>query len=144
LLGELEENGRIVVFDMEAGISTLLRMEAGQADVILVVAEPSAKAIEVARRAADIGRERGSVIVLANKVRNDADLEVIRAALPEHELVVVPEDETISRADREGVAPIDLCAESPGVDALVRLAGRLAEHPAVSPVSSRDDPSASS
>ena len=34
---------------MEAGVGTLLRLQPGQADVVLVVAEPSAKAIEVAR-----------------------------------------------------------------------------------------------
>jgi len=125
LLGELERNGRIVVFDMEAGVGTLLRLQEGQADVVLVVAEPSAKSIEVARRAAEIAVSRARVIVVANKVASEADEKAIRSALPDHELVVVPEDETIARADREGLAPIDVSEETPGVRAVLGLAERL-------------------
>ena len=47
------------------------------------------------------------------------------SALPDHELVVVPEDETIARADREGLAPIDVSEETPGVRAVLGLAERL-------------------
>jgi hypothetical protein len=43
-----------------------------------------------------------------------------------YELVVVPEDPVIERADREGRAPIDADGASPGVGALLRLAERLA------------------
>ncbi len=111
---------------MEAGVATLLRMEPGQADVVLVVAQPSAKSIEVARRAVEIASDRAEVVVLANRVRNATDLETIRAALPEHELVVIPDDPVIERADREGLAPIDVDATAPGVRALRKLADRLA------------------
>ncbi len=125
MLGELEANGRVVVFDMEAGVGTLLRLEPGQADVVLVVAEPSAKALDVARRAAEIARERARVIVLANKVRDERDLETIRAELGGYELVVVPHDGAIERAERDGLAPIDVDREGAGVGALVALAERL-------------------
>ena len=125
MLGELEANGRVVVFDMEAGVGTLLRLKPGQADVVLVVAEPSAKAIDVARRAAEIARDRAQVIVLANKVRDERDLEAIRAELGEYELVVVPHDAAIERAEREGAAPIDVDPLAPGVTVLVTLAERL-------------------
>lgn len=128
MLGELEGDGRIVVFDMEAGVGTLLRMEPGQADVVLVVAQPTAKSIEVARRAVEIATDRAEVVVLANRVRDEVDLETIRAGLPEHELVVVPDDPVIERADREGLAPIDIDPAAPGVRALRELADRLAGH----------------
>ena len=52
MLGELEGNGRIVICDLEAGVGAVVR--AGSADVVLVVSEPSAKSIEVARRAAEL------------------------------------------------------------------------------------------
>lgn len=125
LLGELEGNGRIVIFDMEAGLGTVTRVKPGGLDVLLVVAEPSAKGIDVARRAALIGASRARVIVIANRIREAADLDAIQAAFPQHELVVVPEDPTIARADRDGVAPIDLDPGSPGVRALIDLAGSL-------------------
>jgi len=69
------------------------------------------------------------VIVLANRVRDEADLDAIRQVIPDHELIVIPEDPTIARADRDGVAPIDLDPYSPGVTALVALADRLAGAP---------------
>ena len=47
-MGELEEGGQIVICDLEAGVSGVVR--AGKADLVLVVAEPTAKSVEVARR----------------------------------------------------------------------------------------------
>jgi CO dehydrogenase maturation factor len=129
LLRELEDGGRTVLCDLEAGLGTILRLAPGNADVVLVVANPAAKALEVARRAVAIAADKTEVIVLANRVRDDADLDTIRAAIPGRELVVIPEDATIARADRDGVAPIDLDPYSPGVKALVALADRLAGAP---------------
>ena len=130
LLGELESNGRIVLCDMEAGLGTVARVQPGQLDFLVVVAEPSAKGIDVARRAAQIGASRTRVIVIANRIREPADLEAIQAALGEHEYIVVPEDPVIARADRDGVAPIDLDPDSPGVKALIGLAEQFAREPA--------------
>ena len=107
-------------------MGTVLRLAPGQADVVLVVTEPGAKSIEVARRAAEIAAERARVIVVANRVRDEDDLSAIDSALAGRERVVVPEEPAIAAADREGVAPIDLDPQAPGVRALVELAGRLA------------------
>ena len=137
MLGELETNGRTIVFDMEAGVGTLLRVRPGQADVVLVVAEPSAKSIEVARRAAEIASERARVIVIANRVREEADVAAIRAVLGDYELLTVPEEAAITRADREGLAPIDVDPDAPGVGALVRLADRLYAGPSAASASSQ-------
>jgi len=129
LLGEVEGgDGQIVVGDLEAGIGTVLRLQEGQADVIVVVAQPTAKSLEVARRALELAPERAPrVIVVANRVRDDEDLAVIHAALGEdHEYVIVPDDEAIAEADREGRAAIDVDPDSAGVRALIDLADRLA------------------
>ncbi len=117
-----------MVADLEAGIGTVLRMAPGSADIVLVVAEPSAKAIDVAARAARVAGRRGDrVVVLANRLRADADLEAIRAKLGEHELVPVPEDPAITLADRDGLAPIDVDQDSPAVRTIVELARRLVD-----------------
>jgi CO dehydrogenase maturation factor len=126
LLGELEGDNGFVLCDMEAGLGTVSRLKPGQLDVVLVVAEPSAKGIDVARRAAQIASARARVIVVANRIASEADLDAVRAALGSHELVAVPEEPVIARADHEGIAPIDAGADAPGVDALRRLAERLA------------------
>jgi CO dehydrogenase maturation factor len=126
LLGELERDGRMVVCDMEAGLGTVSRIKPGGLDLVLVVAEPSAKGIDVARRAAQIAANRARVIVVANRIREQADLNAIKAALGEHDLVVVPEEPAIDRAERDGRAPIDLDPAAPGVSALIGLAERIA------------------
>jgi len=129
LLRELEDGHRTVICDLEAGLGTVIRLAPGNADVVLVVANPTAKALEVARRAIEAAADKTEVIVLANRVRDEADLDAIRAVLGDRELIVIPEDETIARADRDGIAPIDLDPYSPGVTALVALADRLAGAP---------------
>jgi CO dehydrogenase maturation factor len=129
LLSELDGEGRIVVCDLEAGLGTLLRMGPDHADLALIVANPTVKSMEVARRAVEIAEPKTRVIVVANRVRDEADVEGIRGATRAHELVVVPEEPAVSRADREGIAPIDAGPDSPGVLAIVELAERLAVLP---------------
>ena len=127
MLGRIESGDRIAIADMEAGIGTLTRMPENSFDIALVVVDPSAKSIEVARRAFEIIAERklGPTLVIANKVRDGRDLELIRAVLGDAEMIVVPEDEQIMRADREGIAPYDSARRSPGVTAIEEIAKRL-------------------
>jgi len=126
LLGELEVTGTTVLCDMEAGLGTVLRLQPGQVDVVLVVAEPTAKAMDVAARAARVAERRAArVIVVANKVRGDEDVDLIRTAVGDHDLAPVPTDASVEQADRDGIAPIDLAPNSPAVRALVALARQL-------------------
>lgn len=119
-------DGQVVVCDMEAGVRTLMRMAAHQLEVLVVVAEPTAKSIEVARRAQEVGRTAARrVAVVANRVRSDEELNTIRSALEIPELHFIPDDPAISRADRAGQAAIDAAPDSPGVRAIIELAGRL-------------------
>jgi len=129
LVRDLEHGGRTVICDLEAGLGTLERLEPGQADVVLVVANPTAKSLEVARRAIELAAGCAEIIVLANRVGGEADVELIREALDGREVVVIPEDPVIVAADRDGTAPIDLDADAPGVAAIVALAERLAGSP---------------
>ena len=127
LLREMEGGGRTVLGDLEAGIGVLTRMETGSLDVVLVVANPTPKSIEVARRAAAAARAREiDVLVVANRVADAEDLERITAVLGDEEIVVVPDDPVIARADAEGLAPIDLDETSPGVRAIVEISERFA------------------
>lgn len=130
LLREMQAGGRTVLGDLEAGTGVLTRMQTGSLDVVLVVANPTPKSIEVARRAAEAAVAREiTVLVVANRVASDDDLEAIRSVLGEHDMAIVPEDPAIARADAEGLAPIDLDESSPGVRAIVELSERLAALP---------------
>ena len=131
LLRELEGNGRTVLGDLEAGIGVLARMEVGSLDVALVVANPTPKSIEVARRAAEAAAAREiPVLVVANRIATDEDLDAITAVLGDYEIVVVPDDPIIARADAEGLAPIDVDENSPGVRAIIDISERFAALPA--------------
>ncbi|MDQ5850751.1 MAG: hypothetical protein M3380_01520 [Chloroflexota bacterium] len=132
MLGEIEAAGRrdrVVLADMEAGLGTLTRMTAGHVDYVLVMAEPTPKALEVARRAVALVRERevGQVLVVANRVRDQEDLHMVQQALPDEEVLVVPEDRAIEDADRDAMAPLDVASDAPGVQALTAVARRLVQ-----------------
>ena len=129
LVRQLEHGERTVVCDLEAGIGTIERIEAGVVDVLLVVANPTGKSLEVARRAIEIADGVTEIVVVANRVADESDLELMREVLGDRELFVIPEDAVIAAADRDGLAPIDLDPDSPGVAALVRLAERVAGAP---------------
>lgn len=127
LLGSVDFPDDVVVADFEAGVGTLTRLSDQRVDTVLVVVEPTPKSVEVGTRAVALAREREAtrVIVVANRLRDDADLEVVRSAFPGCELVAVPDDPKIVEADRKGVAPIDLAPDAPAVRALVGLAQGL-------------------
>jgi CO dehydrogenase maturation factor len=127
LLGQLEAGDRVVVADFEAGLGTLSRMKAGQLDVLLVVTEPTVKALEVARRAVELIRERAvaDVIVLANRVSGSEDRTVVEQAFAGGRVVVVPDDPAIRAADARGVAPYDVAPDAPAVRVLRTLSESL-------------------
>ncbi len=115
-----------MIADFEAGIGTVLRL-ADPVDVVVVVVEPTATSLDVGRRAADVVRERalGRVVVTANRVRDDADRDRVRAAFPGLEINEVPDEPAIVAAERAGTAPLDQGADSAGVRALVALAEQV-------------------
>jgi hypothetical protein len=51
---------------------------------------------------------------------------VIREAVGDCEMIVVPDEPVIAQADREGRAAIDVDPDAPGVRAIIELADRLA------------------
>jgi CO dehydrogenase maturation factor len=129
LLGAFDAPDRMVIADLEAGIGTLTRVDPGAIDVAVLVAEPTRKSLEVAQRARDLARQKGigNVVVVASKVATEADLDAVRDRFHDVEVIAVPDDPAIMRADRDGVAPMDHDPDSPAVTALGRLADILAE-----------------
>ena len=127
MLGQLTTDENVVVADFEAGLGTVMRIGDRSVDVVIVVVEPTATSLDVGRRAAELVGERslGRLVVTANRVRDDADLDRVRTAFPGLELVVVPDEAAIVAAERAGVAPLDAAPDAPGVRALVRLGETL-------------------
>ncbi len=129
MLGQLDaDGGTVVIADMEAGTGTLTRMPEASLDLVLLVTEPSLKSIEVSRRAAAIVRERGigPCLVVANRVRDAGDRELIGTGTSAAEMQVIPEDESVARAERDGLAVVDVAPAAPAVLAAGELASSLA------------------
>jgi len=126
LLGQLARPDRVVIADFEAGIGTVMRLDA-PVDVVLVVVEPTAKSLEVGRRAAETVRAAGlgRVVVTANRVRDEQDAARVAAAFPDAVAVLVPDDPALVNAERRGLAPLDAAPDAPAVRALVALATSL-------------------
>lgn len=115
---------------MEASIEHLTRGTVRTADVLLLVGEPYYRSLETLGRMAPLAHELGIPLVLgvANKVRSERDEAAIReyAARRGIELVgVVPFDEHVTEADREGRALIDHAPNAPAVRAVGELADAL-------------------
>lgn len=128
LSGILREEGVVTVVDMEAGLEHLSRGTDRHVDMLLIVTEPYFKALETARRCAELAGELGipRVSAVANKYRGNEDLAAIRNYAEKHGLELVaeiPYDEEIQRAD--------LAAEAPRLDgesAAVNGVRNLIEH----------------
>jgi CO dehydrogenase maturation factor len=127
LLGQLARPDRVVVADFEAGLGTVLRLEGTPVDVVVAVVEPTAKSLEVGRRAVQAVQQSGlgRVVVVANRVRDEEDAARVREAFPGLEPTLVPEDPAVVDAERRGLAPLDSAPDAPAVRALARLGERL-------------------
>lgn len=117
----------MVIADCEAGIGTLTRLSENAVDAVVIVVEANAKSLEVGSRAVGLAGKRAATrtVVLANRVRNEEDVERVRTAFPGVEVVPVPDDPAIVEADRKGIAPLDLDPDAPAVVALIALAESL-------------------
>ncbi|MGI9088773.1 MAG: AAA family ATPase [Chthoniobacterales bacterium] len=129
LSGILKEDSVVTVVDMEAGLEHLSRGTDRHVDLLLVVTEPYFKALETARRCAELARELGipRVVAIANKFRSTQELEAIRVYAEKHGLELageVPYDEQIQRADI-AAEPCQLDPSHAGVSAVRKMAEGL-------------------
>jgi CO dehydrogenase maturation factor len=117
----------VCILDTEASPEHLARGTARYADAMLAVVEPYYKSLETGRRMAvlamDLGIER--VALVANKIRDERDRAAVEefAAANDLEIAgVIPFDEQMPAAEREGVAPLDHAPDARAVAAIGQLA----------------------
>src|SRR5919197_6743832 len=84
------EDSDVCILDTEASPEHLSRGTARYADAMYAVVEPWFKSLETGRRIAvlakDLGLER--VGLIANKIRDDAELDAVREFADKHDLEV--------------------------------------------------------
>ncbi len=100
----------IVVMDMEAGIEHLGRATSASVDALIIVVNPGARSRAAADKIRKLGKDIGikNIVILANRVKGREDEELIRASLPDFEILgFLPEQEEIVNADRAGRRAFD-------------------------------------
>ncbi len=120
-----EAADRLVVVDMEASPEHLSRGTIRHVDLVCLVAEPYYRSLETVRRMAALAGELPvAIVVVANKVRSDADLEAITEFCERHVLTLagaVPWSDEIVAADRARSAVIDWPGAENVTDAIAAL-----------------------
>ena len=117
----------MTITDMEASIEHMSRATIRHVDAMLMVTEPYFRSLETVGRMAPLAKELGigHVWAVANKVRSERDEEIIRSYCTEHGIelgAVIPWDEAIQEADREGRALMDYDPDAPAVFAVEGIA----------------------
>lgn len=125
--GALSATDRIVVADLEAGLNDLIWAHPQADDVVLAVAEGSAKSVEIARRACRLAEEMGvaRIIGVANRTADRADSARLALELGVGEIFDAPEDPAVLAADHLGRACFDAYPDSPAMKAVATLAAGL-------------------
>jgi CO dehydrogenase maturation factor len=92
-----------LILDTEAGIEHLGRNIAEKFDLMIVVCEPSEKAVDTARRVHRLSKEIGirRVVAVGNKITNQAQEEFIKNSLDFELIGSIPFDNTVIEGDME-------------------------------------------
>jgi len=132
LLGQaLQSETDDTIIDMEAGIEHLSRAGGtlANADVLILMMEPSRKAVITAQRTIGLAKELGMSrwIGVGNKVDTDEDRQAIEELTAEHGVpldVIIPTTADILAADRRG-EPLDRATAPDVWDAVEKLVDSL-------------------
>ncbi len=108
------ERDEVVIVDMEAGIEHLTRGTAEGVDAFIVVVEPGQRSVQTANTVKDLAKGLGvkEVFVVANKVRNDADIAFLRDNIKGMNLLgALKFNQSVMDADISGISPFDRAPE---------------------------------
>lgn len=94
----------LVLVDMEAGIEHLGRGTAQAVDALIVVVNPDKKSLETKKRITDLAAHLGiqNLYVIANKIRDSADKDMILTELPNPPLGLIGYQDEVRKASRDG------------------------------------------
>jgi CO dehydrogenase maturation factor len=120
VLRHILRRDEFLILDTEAGIEHLGRKIAQDFDLMLVVVEPSAKAVETANRIHDLSMQIGikNTYAIGNKIASEEQRDFIKKMLKFQVMDFIPFDEDLLRADMRG-EPLTKCA--PFFNAIERI-----------------------
>jgi CO dehydrogenase maturation factor len=105
-----------VIADLEAGPTTPFERYHSFADDVAVVVGPAWRSAMTARRLLPMVGEGRRTTIVANRFRDEPDHPGLAAK------VRIPFDPDVAEAERQGLAPVDACPDSPAIAAIGALA----------------------
>ena len=126
----LVKRDEVIIVDFEAGLEHLGRGTAKGIDVMLVVAEPSQKSLDLCHKIIDLSKKLGviNIYLIANKIIDESQIDVINERIDDWNIPLyhsIPYDSVIGKADLKGIAPLDYKPESEAVQSLISLFSKL-------------------
>jgi CO dehydrogenase maturation factor len=125
ILEDLPQDDWTVVGDLPGGTRQPYYGWGRFADVVVVVAEPTASSMMSARRLAGLARPGVRVVAVASKTRSPADAATVAARTGLPLAGEVPYDPAVAAAERAGRAVVDTDPDADAVTAIRSLAERL-------------------
>jgi CO dehydrogenase maturation factor len=130
-IDSLIEDYDLAVIDGEAGPEQLNRRVLKNIDVLLVLADMSARSLETAAGIIRVAQGRegdirvGKAGLVLNRIRNDQPEDALIEKVGLEILGRVPEDATVNAYDRAGRSLLELPADSPVPEAVRRIVARI-------------------
>jgi CO dehydrogenase maturation factor len=128
ILDELPDEPWSLVGDLPGGTRQPFFGWSRYARTVLVVVEPTAKSLLSARRLARLGLATDGpdrILAVANKVRDPADVDLVRQRTGLQVAAAVPWDEAVAEAERLGRALLDHAPRSQALRVLESMADRF-------------------
>jgi len=124
------ERDEAVVMDMEAGVEHMGRGTAKHVDTMLIITDSSLKSLETAKKINTLATEAGirRIFLVGNKIVEKDEGEAIKRFASGNNLVLldlIPFDEQILKADREGETPLNHAQSSAGLRVVGRICDKL-------------------
>jgi CO dehydrogenase maturation factor len=104
-----------VIADLEAGPTTPFERYHAFSEHVIVIVGPAWRSAMTARRLLPMVEGRGQTLV-SNRFRDEPDHPGLAAR------VRIPFDPELAEVERQGLAPVDACPDSPAIVAITRLA----------------------
>jgi CO dehydrogenase maturation factor len=126
----LVKRREVVVTDMEAGVEHMGRGTAQHVDMMLIVTDSSIKSLEAAKKLQTLTKDLGikRVLIVGNKVANVEERKSIENFALSNGLSLlglIPYDDKVLKADRNGETPLKYGQASKGVAAVRKIGEKL-------------------
>lgn len=130
IIRELPEDRWNVVGDLPGGTRQAFSGWGDYARTVLIVVEPTAKSLLTARRLSRLALDEEHprrIVAVANKVREEGDVDMVVRRTGLEVVGVIPWDEALAEAEQKMAAPIDMAPDSPAVQAVESLVEQMSE-----------------